>query len=374
MKKPFIAIFTERPIGDAALLVVFANRDAQTLEDVEGTRQNLENQGEGPHIREFDSLREIPDHWDLGPSPAGAGETPKRGSAGRPVHHSLGEGGRPGEGNAEKPTLGQAAADPTQAERAERVGPQPPPGASILGPDAVSAIHDCLKRLAGCCDGARTLDGAGFNKLDTEFGHSLAHARVLSQKQAAHGRKLVRKYHRQLPADLLRRALAEDAAPATDPPSPDASDQISGLRPPSSDLESVHTPAYLLNAKYGDGRGDTYQNGVRPGPIKLAQFIEVLQLTDTPALYSQEGQGDDALVHVKLFDPTGSWTWYITEFDEKEHVAFGLVDGHDAEVGYIDFHELANVAGRAGIGIEIDMHFTPQTLRACREALAARAN
>jgi len=41
----------------------------------------------------------------------------------------------------------------------------------------------------------------------TEFGYSLAHSRALSQKQAEHGRKLVRKYHRQLPADRLQRAL-----------------------------------------------------------------------------------------------------------------------------------------------------------------------
>src|ERR1039458_6575226 len=70
MKKTFIAIFTETPNSGrdavtAALLVVFANRDAQTLEDVEGTGLNLEGQGEGPHVREFDFLREIPDLWDL---------------------------------------------------------------------------------------------------------------------------------------------------------------------------------------------------------------------------------------------------------------------------------------------------------------------
>jgi len=70
MKKPFIAIFTETPNSGrdavtAALLVVFANRDDLTLEDVEGTRLNLESQGEGPHVREFDFLREIPEVWDL---------------------------------------------------------------------------------------------------------------------------------------------------------------------------------------------------------------------------------------------------------------------------------------------------------------------
>jgi len=37
---------------------------AVSLEDVEDTRLNLENQGEGPHVREFDFLSEIPDLWD----------------------------------------------------------------------------------------------------------------------------------------------------------------------------------------------------------------------------------------------------------------------------------------------------------------------
>lgn len=47
--------------------------------------------------------------------------------------------------------------------------------------------------------------------------------------------------------------------------------------------------------------GDTYQNGVQPGPKKLAQFREIMELTGTPRLYVQEAKGDEALVHVKLF-------------------------------------------------------------------------
>ena len=71
---------------------------------------------------------------------------------------------------------------------------------------------------------------------------------------------------------------------------------------------------------------------------------------------------------------TASWTWFITEFNEAENTAFGLVNGHEAEVGYIDLNELATARGRMGIGIEIDMHFKPQTLGACRAALDARAD
>ena len=106
--------------------------------------------------------------------------------------------------------------------------------------------------------------------------------------------------------------------------------------------------------------GSTYQNGVRPGPRKLAQFRECLRLAEVPALGAQEG-AEDAIVHVKLFDPVGSWTWYVTEWD-GENTAFGLVCGLVPEFGYIDISELAALQGAYGIGIELDMHFAPAPL------------
>lgn len=65
------------------------------------------------------------------------------------------------------------------------------------------AIHRALKILAGMCDGAQELDGVGFNKLDTAIGHSLACAVKLTPKQAILGRKIARKYHRQLGSELV---------------------------------------------------------------------------------------------------------------------------------------------------------------------------
>jgi SWI/SNF-related matrix-associated actin-dependent regulator 1 of chromatin subfamily A len=55
-----------------------------------------------------------------------------------------------------------------------------------------------LKILSSYCDGAQALDGKGFNKIDTEIGHSLASQSFLSNKQAVIAEKLVRKYHRQI--------------------------------------------------------------------------------------------------------------------------------------------------------------------------------
>ena len=107
------------------------------------------------------------------------------------------------------------------------------------------------------------------------------------------------------------------------------------------------------------------QNGVLPGPQKLAQFQQALRLRDTPPLYSQDGRGDEAIVYVKIFDPSGSWTWYLTEWDGAQE-AFGLVYGNDCELGYVSLAELASIQGALGIGLEIDVYFKPTALREIR--------
>jgi SWI/SNF-related matrix-associated actin-dependent regulator 1 of chromatin subfamily A len=86
------------------------------------------------------------------------------------------------------------------------------PQAPVASPDdltqqQVEAVHQGLRMLAAMCDGAAALDGCGFNKLDTQTGHSLANwSGPLTPKQAKLGLKLVIKYQRQLPASLLATA------------------------------------------------------------------------------------------------------------------------------------------------------------------------
>jgi hypothetical protein len=71
---------------------------------------------------------------------------------------------------------------------------------------------------------------------------------------------------------------------------------------------------------------------------------------------SQDGKGDKATCIAKFFDPTGSWTWYATEFD-GEDTFFGLVDGFELEWGDFSLSELQSVKGRFGLGIERDRYF-----------------
>ncbi len=113
--------------------------------------------------------------------------------------------------------------------------------------------------------------------------------------------------------------------------------------------------------------------------------------TDIPAIYSQDGLGWEAIARFKIFDPGGSWTWYVTEANaiisqlpyyenlEEHHriqetplqdvnwtlqyvenvLLFGLVDGNFVELGYFDLNELQAVRGAMGIGLEVDLHWTP---------------
>ena len=80
-----------------------------------------------------------------------------------------------------------------------------------------------------------------------------------------------------------------------------------------------------------------------------------------PALYTNEKKKpEDTLIICKFFDPTGSWTWYVTEGEKQsdgDWRFFGLVRGFENELGYFMLKELEAVVGKFGLGIERDRHF-----------------
>lgn len=94
---------------------------------------------------------------------------------------------------------------------------------------------------------------------------------------------------------------------------------------------------------------------------------EIIQ--SLPALGSTDGDGDEAIARVKFFNPAGSGTWYATEFDLESGQFFGLAHILETELGYFSLQELEGFKGRFGLGIERDLHWTPKTLRECREEL-----
>ena len=91
-----------------------------------------------------------------------------------------------------------------------------------------------------------------------------------------------------------------------------------------------------------------------------------------PGLYVQENESDPT-VYVKLFTPWAGWSWFLTEYDPKQDVAFGYAhnaaDPQMAEFGYVSVAELRGIEGPFLLKIERDIHFAPQPLSSAKSAL-----
>ena len=100
---------------------------------------------------------------------------------------------------------------------------------------------------------------------------------------------------------------------------------------------------------------------------KRGHQLMTQKLADTiPALGANENARDydEVLAPAKLFSPYNGWTWYITEMDPATGQCFGLVDGFEKEIGYVDLTELAETTVFGGVpAVERDLYWEPRTLR-----------
>ena len=80
-----------------------------------------------------------------------------------------------------------------------------------------------------------------------------------------------------------------------------------------------------------------------------------------PELYSGEKLGLEAVAKVKFFTPDAILRWYGSEYDGQD-LFFGLVVGHDIELGYFSLLELRSLHGPMGLPIERDLYFEPKAL------------
>ena len=72
---------------------------------------------------------------------------------------------------------------------------------NLLAAKQRAAIHAALRGLAGSDpDRARERNDVGYSKVDGCIGHSLSDTYTLSPRQAALGLRIIKKYHRQIPA------------------------------------------------------------------------------------------------------------------------------------------------------------------------------
>ena len=83
-----------------------------------------------------------------------------------------------------------------------------------------------------------------------------------------------------------------------------------------------------------------------------------------PPLYATQHQ-DDPIAYLKFFTPDSSWTWYVTEYDPEQRLCFGLVQGHERELGYFSLDELEEARGPMGLPIERDRYWQPTPLSKC---------
>lgn len=84
---------------------------------------------------------------------------------------------------------------PTSKPRPQR------PSDFKASPAEISWAVDGLRKLAGSCDGAASVDDIGFNKLDARIGHELARVsfnRDLTNGEAWVALRILKKYHRQI--------------------------------------------------------------------------------------------------------------------------------------------------------------------------------
>ena len=67
-----------------------------------------------------------------------------------------------------------------------------------LAEKTVKALQACVQRLCDACDGALAVDGSGYNKIDSGFGHSLANSNDWTPAQQHAARVMLKKYKNQL--------------------------------------------------------------------------------------------------------------------------------------------------------------------------------
>ena len=100
--------------------------------------------------------------------------------------------------------------------------------------------------------------------------------------------------------------------------------------------------------------------------------MELLTKEISDKLQEQFPQGSafEQMVIAKLFDPCGSWTWYVMNQDpEDPDYLWGIVDGFEVEMGSFSLSELQTFNGPLGLGIERDLNFLPMPARDIWEKL-----
>ena len=97
--------------------------------------------------------------------------------------------------------------------------------------------------------------------------------------------------------------------------------------------------------------------------MKLLTKIQREKLIRNHAENDGKEQTTKHKVVVKLFNPVGLGTWYLTELNPYTEMAFGLCELTEKEIGYVSLTELEELKLPVGLKIERDKYFeTNKTL------------
>jgi len=175
-----------------------------------------------------------------------------------------------------------------------------------------------LKILADRCDGARSIDGSGFNKFDAGFGKSLAQRSFLTEKQIAAAKTLILKYQNQLDPDLVERvrsfvpAFSVPSTPSSSLSPQEVLDKLSWSYPKivkggTLKLETAYQTdefraAYRANKQFFVDRGITVKPN-RNGVWEVLRWTKLKEEPEEPKLQFKEEEVDiDTEILTNLLD------------------------------------------------------------------------
>ena len=87
--------------------------------------------------------------------------------------------------------------------------------------------------------------------------------------------------------------------------------------------------------------------------------LMTLELKERFEIIGQQSEDLNPIIIAKFFDPMGSGTWYVSEYEPETNICFGYVTGlgHN-EWGYFSLTELEAIERPLGMKIERDICFT----------------
>ena len=83
------------------------------------------------------------------------------------------------------------------------------------------------------------------------------------------------------------------------------------------------------------------------------------EITKKATKQYDEGSDMEQMVVAKFFNPIGNGTWYLMNMDKDEDYCWGIVKGHEVEMGSFSMKELESIKLPFGLKIERDLMFEP---------------